>query len=146
MRDKAHASRRILQRPQKADEYINATLDTFVLNKHSMVQRIAHSDELRRQFEMKVKEVDAECDSHIKNLRAAKHRFESIAKPTGRYVLWHDCFLDVAQWMLVARAGRSEGEDARRFLREVDEENCIQIAMHADFADDCLCLTRCPLV
>ena len=25
-----------------------------------------------------------------KNLRAAKHRFESIQKPTGRIVTWHD--------------------------------------------------------
>ena len=48
--------------------------------------------------------------------------------------------------MVVSRAGKVEADDAQRFLLEVDEENCIQIAMHADFADDCLCLTRYPCI
>lgn len=111
-----------------------------------MVQRIAHSAELLRQFEIRVQAAESAHDTRIKNLRAAKHRFESIAKPTGRYTLWHDCFLDLAQSMVVSRAGKVEADDAQRFLLEVDEENCIQIAMHADFADDCLCLTRYPCI
>ena len=50
LRDKAHASRRCLSRPWHADKEIHDVLEFFIRHKHSMVQKISHSPDLRRIF------------------------------------------------------------------------------------------------
>ena len=143
IRDKAHASRRILLRPHNADEAVHNMVNFAIRNRHSIVQRIEHSEDMKRQFHNFIKTNETlPIDGAIKNLRAAKHRFESFAKPASRYCLWNDAVLDTAQWAVIARQGQTIAVDALAFLQWVNEENRLQLAMCADFADDCLGLTR----
>ena len=78
----------------------------------------------------------------IKNMGAAKHRYESWAKPLGRFTIFLLAIITTADWMMVTRRGKSEGKDAESFLREVDEVQCLSIALMADSSDEGLAIQQ----
>ena len=51
VRDKAHASRRVLHRPWVCDEYLSAVANALILDSGSVAQLIEHSADLRAWYE-----------------------------------------------------------------------------------------------
>ena len=89
-RDKAHGSRRGITRPWTADDTLKDLLERFVHGKHSMIQKLDRSNDLRRMFTKYCGEMDSGFHVNanlLVSLRSAKHRFESLASPLGMWVV-----------------------------------------------------------
>lgn len=86
VRDKAHGSRRILQRPDKADEYMTMVMDTLVQEKNSLSQIIEESGVNRKWYKecCELAETRAVTTTYS-HLRARKHRFEAAMTPLSRF-------------------------------------------------------------
>ena len=70
-------------------------MQTTILGSHSVVQRVFNFHVFRGWFE---EEIHSQEDTQafgqgVKNLRAAKHRFESFTTPLGRLILYLPAFL-----------------------------------------------------
>ena len=137
-RDGAHASRRFLSRLWKADETINEVIDGVVKNRHSITQRIHNSLVFTSWFQQEV----LRDGGAIKNLRAAKHRFESYAKPLSRIVLNFPALIRTSERIACERHGQAEGHDAMAFLQRVSPKSVILLATLADAAIEVLTFTR----
>ena len=143
-RDKAHAFRRVLQRPYQADDYLHNLMTDHVLGSHSMVQIVANSFEFRLWLEEEIKKqtdttgFGAQC----RNLKAAKHRFESHSTPLGRTLLYLPAWLATCSRVRENRHGKKEGQQAQDYLRALNPEALIQLSMLADAADEGLMLVR----
>ena len=131
---------RTTRKPEDVDEYLKTLVDVFFTNRDSIVQRIEHSVIWRNSFEGYMQDIDNRV-GHVRNVRAAKHRHESYAKPRGRFVLYMDAFITVAEHMSADRSG-AEREGANRFLMFLNEESAMAAAMLADAADEGLLFTR----
>ena len=124
-RDLPHALRRVLQKPYKADKYLEDVMEEVVVSKSSMVQRVWNSPQFSAWFAEEMQRQDLSVFKHaVKNLRAAKHRFESLTTPLGRFVLHMP-----AMFATLCRMADSAGHtrqavmhDVRQFLRAVDVE------------------------
>ena len=55
--------------------------------KHSITQLIHHSHVWSAHFASYVQDVEDKVGKGIRNVKGAKHRHESAAKPRGRFVL-----------------------------------------------------------
>ena len=114
----------------------------FVSGKGSISQMIQHSAELRRVFCEFVKETVLFSNaSTIDNLRAAKHRFESLQKPMGRACLHIEALIKTALHTMSLRDDKQAKRSAQ-FLLFLDDEKLLSLAMLADAADESLLLTR----
>jgi hypothetical protein len=117
-RDKAHAFRRVLQRPYQADDYLHNLMTDHVLGSHSMVQIVANSFEFRLWLEEEIKKqtdttgFGAQC----RNLKAAKHRFESHSTPLGRTLLYLPAWLATCSRVRENRHGKKEGQPSSRLF------------------------------
>ena len=134
LRDKAHASTRVLRRPFKADEEIEHVLDRLVRGKDSPSQMIQFSLELQGLYDDCCKE-SARGPSGLRNMSAAKHRFDSYRKPLGR------CCMDIpALWTFCTRVAATcqpkQQERARQLLRWFRPHHAIWAAMAADASDE----------
>ncbi len=107
--DKAHGCRRIVPRTFDADAYTKEILDFYIMGKESVVSTIDHSPNLSDQFHIHVKQDQNSIGARVKNLGYAKHRYSSIQKPLGRWVLWIEAMISTANWIRHARNGRKEG-------------------------------------
>ncbi len=87
-RDLAHCARRILSKPWQADAFLESRFEDAIWNKRSITQIIWNSDVFSQWFEEYV-EATSKTDGcpRVRNLRAAKHRLESSAKPLARFIL-----------------------------------------------------------
>ena len=103
--DKAHASRRLLSRTLKLDDYMNGILERMIAGKGSFCSIIQFSPNLREVFTSNVvttkEDADAkdpddkfsddedgdEVDSAV-NIGIAKHRFDSMSKRLRRTVFF----------------------------------------------------------
>ncbi len=141
LRDYAHGSRRIISRPFHADPFLNRLHSTFIASKRSICQRIEHSHIFKSIFAEKVKDQPVNTPP-VRNLSAAKHRYESYAKPTGRFVHQQLALIATASTISVMRPGKTEGNDANAYLEALDNESYLQMAMMADAEDEGLLLTR----
>ena len=145
--DKAHAFRRVLKRPYAADPVLERLMDNHCLGKDSMVQVISNSADFRLWFEDCVKTQSASNGTEgfgdkIRNLKAAKHRFESVSTPLGRMLLYLPAFLMTCQKMAEKRKKDKSGQLARRYLEELTQEQLVQLALLADAGDEGLLLVR----
>ena len=140
LRDKAHGSRRITSRPWKCDAFLEETLDYFCFGRCAIAKLLQFSPEIRRIFASECAQ-DQQSFGRVKNFRAAKHRFESHARPLGRSVLHlHSCLRTALH---VMHAGNdAPAKKCKEWLLWLTEERCLQAAMLADAADCSLCLTR----
>lgn len=116
-------------------------VDTLFTKKRSITQRIEHSLVWRSEFSRYVQDIDDKIGKNIKNVKAAKHRHESQAKPRGRFVLYMDAFVTVATHMMADRDSDIR-HDAADFLEYLTEEVALQAAMLADATDEGLYFTR----
>jgi hypothetical protein len=91
-------------------------MDSTILRKSSVVQRVFHSHVFNHWF---AEEVRAEKDSgvfHITNLRAAKHRFETFSTPLGRLILHLPAFLRTLRRIQLDRPHEAVGQAQGVFL------------------------------
>ena len=86
IRDKAHASRRLSQRPFAADPFLKDVLDMMASGRGSMARIIQNSLEARRVFLGHVRRSLSTnvVRKAVANMRAAKHRFEICAEAVGQ--------------------------------------------------------------
>ena len=142
LRDAAHASRRMLQRPWQADKDLNELAERLVMSKHSICQRIQNSPDFQCLFQKKINEVVTNPFRKTKGLGAAKHRFESWSKPFGMVVMTLKALILTAEEISIVRVGKEEAKDAEAFLDYLSPERILQVAMMADAADEVLIVTR----
>ena len=138
--DRVGCTSRTTKKPQDCDPTLKLIDDKLFKSRNSLVQRIHHSMVWRTELERYIIEME-QREATVKNVKAAKHRHESEAKPKGRFCLFMPAFIQVASCMALCREGE-EKTDARDFLRFTTEEVCIQVAMMADAADEGLLFTR----
>jgi hypothetical protein len=144
LRDKAHGARRTMSRPWKADGHLHEIITFYVTSKTSMVQKIDHSPELRRVFDQHCRSINGRIVRKSKTmlwLHSAKHRFESIAAPMARLVLWMPAFIMTAREVLLLRT-MAAAEYCALFLEHITTKTCVLVAMMADAADDGLTFIR----
>ena len=139
-RDKAHSFRRLMTRPFQCDPFLDEIMDDFVLSKSSICQLVQNSHELKSMFQEEI-EQQVGC-KRISNLRAAKHRFESLAAPMGRALLYLPSFVACCQRVAETRADTSMGKQTKVFLEGLTCEKLIQLAVLADALDESMVLLR----
>ena len=143
LKDKAHASRRILSRPWKVVPGLHDAFDTFVSDSSSITRVIQNSSVLSSVFNQHCQRVESSVNGkRIKNLSFKKQRFDSVAKPLGRGILWLRPVLETAIWATIHRRGDKECACAEAFLEWVSEERLVMVGMAADAADAALGLVR----
>ncbi|CAL1127434.1 unnamed protein product [Cladocopium goreaui] len=138
-KDSAHAARRIASRCTKADGYLNQVLRCYVTGPQSPAQLLQFRPYFAKRFANMVK---ANNGWRCKNLRAAKHRFESIQKPTGRLVLHMRPLLICMESLCRERVGKVEGNCAKEFLDRWNVEEALTLAALADAHDEAFLVTR----
>ena len=79
----------------------------------------------------------------VRNLRAAKHRFESTTKPLGRFCLHLPAIIEVAHSIACARSCSQEGRSMAQWLQSISSVDLLLLAMLADAHDEGLMLVRC---
>ncbi len=107
----------------------------------SITQVIHHSHVWSAKFASYAAEVEDGISQRIKNVKGAKHRHESKAKPRGRFVLFMDAYIQLAVHMLHGREDETANY-AKDFLSFLSEEVAVQAAMLADASDEGLLFTR----
>ena len=112
---------RILSRPFRADDYLESCMQSIVLSKQSIVQRIFHSPLFASWFEAFTEKQGATMSlgKGVKSLRAAKHRFETLATPTGRAMLWFPSILATATKIIAERKDTDTGREIRAWLEQL---------------------------
>ena len=132
---------RTTQKPEAADAFLTELVDKLFKGKRSVSQVIHNSHVWTQYFGGYAQDVEDKVGAGIKNVKAAKHRHESAAKPRGRFVLFMDAYIQTAIHML-----HGNGDEARRsgeeFLAYLTDEVCVQAAMLADASDEGLLFTR----
>ena len=139
-REKAHASRRVLERPQKAEPFLDDVAAHVLWNYDSIASILQHMPMCSSVFQAGSREnEDAEL---IKVLRFRRHRFDSQAEPFARIVLSFDAVLKASEVISHARKGDDAGKHAAKFLGWLNDEKALQLAMLADASDQILTLVR----
>ena len=143
-RDKAHGFRKVLQRPYTADGYLNTVMEDFILSKDSMVQRVSNSFDFKEWFELEIsKQTDTSgYGKRVRNLKAAKHRFETHATPVSRFLLYLPSFIAVVTRIAETKPDDAAGKAAAWFLQSMTSEQVLQLALTADAMDESLVLVR----
>ena len=145
VRDKAHASRRLLSRPWAADAYLKQTLNTLLFKHKSIVRLIQRSVVFKAWFIANQRGHGGHGghgDPVVKDLSFAGQRFDSRAKPLARFCWKFDSVIQTAMQIAVRRRGKAEGLAAVEFLEALNPESMLQVGMLADAADEGLRFTR----
>jgi hypothetical protein len=132
---------RILGRTWVCDDYLHEVEQVFISGSQSLTQKVQHSLVIAGIFEKTCLTVENGLQTKIKHLSASKHRFESLAKPGGRSVLFVDGFIGLADELLL-REDTDDRAVAESYLEFLSSESYLQNAMMADAADESLMLTR----
>ena len=144
MKDKAHGSRRVLSRPWAVIPDLAEVWGTFVGDKTSVIRMIQKSDVLSAKFQEHCAAISS-CpvsSRRIKNLAFKKQRFDSVAKPLGRGIIWLEAIIATAIWASIHRRGEEDHKNAESFLSWVNEKRLVLLAMCADARDCALSLVR----
>lgn len=119
-------------------------LDLLVYGKASITRRIQNSPVLSSIFAKFVQESEANVVSsgHVRNLQMRKHRFDSVLRPLGRFILHLEAVLQTAVWIAVQRRGEPQGREAEAFLAGISEAHVLLAGMCADAAHESIILVR----
>lgn len=143
VRDKAHASRRLLSRPWAADPVLKELCTRTIRGRASIARMVQCSGETRRLFMNFVKTSRMKMlHNTLRNFRAAGHRFESFQKPLGRTCIHLHNVIRTALHLANHRPHHEYGRNAKAWLQWITTERCVLLAMMADASDECLALTR----
>ena len=107
-REKAHASRRVLSRPQSADLYLTEVCNRFIWNYDSVASTIEHNSTVTDLWCGAPRSDPA--SSQIEKLRFRRHRFDSQAEPMTRIVLAFDAVLQTLAAVSHARKTEDIGK------------------------------------
>lgn len=113
-KDTTHSARRILSRTTHVDDFMKHVQDLHFKLRASMAQRIRNSHVFSERFRANIAQTSTFDGGRIKDLRAAKHRFESYQKPMGRAVLFHHALLLTAEQIGNERRNLAEGRGLSR--------------------------------
>lgn len=139
MRDKPHASRRLLQRTWCQDGFLRELQDRWLFGQHSVAKLLQHSRVLQQNF----REHQAADDLPVlRNMGFAKHRFDSVATPLAKIVLRLDAVLAVLVDVIRTRRAEPYYRPLVELMDMLSEEMLVQLAMMADCSDEVLVLTR----
>ncbi|CAE7657751.1 unnamed protein product [Symbiodinium sp. CCMP2592] len=143
LRDSTHSARRILSRPWSAIDAIHECFQTAISGQGAMARLVQASPTLARAFERFCQEVTDSPASgrRIKNLAMRKHRFDSAAKPLGRFILFCEAHLMLAL-SLSSNKSHDSCQYGMRFLEWIDEEKLLLLGLLADCSDEALQLVR----
>ena len=143
VRDRAHGTRRILERPWRADDYLDTIVTSLVTGRSSITQLIQHSFDFKQWYaEATGASKSKAVSTSFKTLRAALHRYESLVTPLSCFVLDLEAILSVAMRIARERSGEQAGRSAASFLAAVEPEMLLTAAMLADAGDEGLQLIR----
>ncbi|CAE7766372.1 unnamed protein product [Symbiodinium sp. CCMP2592] len=141
-RDSAHAYRKVLQRPYLADEQLSSLMTDYVLSSDSMLQIVSKSFEFNGWFAEEIQRMEASpWGKNCRNLKSAKHRFESHTIPIGRLLMYLPAFVNVVQRITETRGGKEAGK-ASQWLSRLTSQRILLLAMLADAGDEGLLLIR----
>ena len=141
-RDKAHASRRVLKTPWKANEYLDSVYVALFGRKQSFVKIIQYSQVIKPWYEEFQDQMPDQRIQAVKDLGQSSVRFDSIAKPMCRFTLTFSAMVMTANKVWTLRRGLPVGTAAREFLELLDSKTILITGMLADAADEGLLLTR----
>lgn len=132
------------QRGWKADAFLQDIFDTFVYGKNCLTAIIEFSVEFKAKFEKETKQLDeGEVTGSVRSLSMARHRHNVTQKPLGRNILYLDCMINVASYILqTRRSNAKEGKAATQYLEKLNPETVLQAAMLADAGEECDNLLR----
>ena len=133
---------RILSKPWHADPALRDLTQSVVMGSKSVVQLISNSQEFSSWFARNVSHMGESVAGKVRNLRAAKHRFETFSKPLARLILFLPAFLVTAQEIAGKRDDKPEGKAAAAWLAALTPANLVLLAMLADAGDEGLGLIR----
>ncbi len=140
--DRAHASRRVLQRTWDKDEYVDSILKALIWDKQSLVRVLQNSEVAKGLFH----DIQLNEDGNqrpIDNMGFAKQRFDSCAKPLARLIDHFDAATSAAAELIrQRRANDPMSNGATKALRVLTNEAVLQLGMLADCAEVTLQLTR----
>ncbi len=141
---KPHGARRVTSRTWNCDPYLGALAEKVVMGRGSICQLLQHSDVLRGRYAKHVRELqhNPTWAARSESWCAAKHRFDTWQKPFSRLVLTFDAVVTTAQEMHEERRSEPVGRQAKEFLKLVDEEMLISLAMMSDAGEENLALVR----
>ena len=139
-RERAHASRRVLSRPQSADAYLTEVSNRFLWNYDSMASIIQHTTVGSDVWCTSGRSDPAA--SQIVTLRFRRHRFDAQAEALTRMVLTMDALLQTASALSNARKAEVVGKSAAAFLQWATDEALLQLGMLADASDQVMLLVR----
>ena len=141
--DRAHASRRLLQRTWDKDEYLDSILKALIWDKQSLVRVLQNSEVAKELFhDIQLNEEDG-SQRPISNMGFAKQRFDSCAKPLARLIDHFDAATSAAAELVRRRrANDPMSKGATKALRVLSDEALLQLGMLADCAEVTLQLTR----
>ena len=125
--------------PWYADEYLRETFDLFIEGTESLVKTIANSPDVRKMFERRAELMTHSSEvvvRRVRDLQAAKQRFQSTQKPLGRFILYFPALLATAYELQTRRGDSSVGQRGSKFLEAIDEERLLTLAMLADAGDE----------
>lgn len=144
VRDKAHGSRRILSRPWACDDYLNTVASSLITDPSSIAQLIQHSEDLKAMYSEATKKSSCKyVATSFTNMRAAKHRFESMCTPLSRICLDWEAVISFLVRVAIERGSADRaGLFATSCLDALSDELMLTAAMLADAADECMILIR----
>ena len=130
IRDGTHAGRRIIARGWGADKNLKHTAGVFGRYRHSLGQRLHHRPKYRQIFQKHVTKPTFGAKKRVFNMRAAKHRMETWAKPSGRTVVYWKpsirCALEVHHG-----DDREASKDMAKWLKELADHKACVLGGHA---------------
>ena len=139
LRDKPHASRRLLQRTWCQDDFLREVQDRWLFGRHSVAKLLQHSHVLQRNF----REHQAADDLPVlRNMGFAKHRFDSVATPLAKIALRLDAVLAVLVDVIRTRRAEPYYRPVAELMDMLTDERLVQLATMADCSDEALVLTR----
>lgn len=138
VRDRAHGLRRLASRPFSSITALKRCAAMMFRSRGAPAQLIHHSPELRREFKAFL--LDRCASSTITNMRAAKHRFESWAKPAGRACILVRPYMLFTVRLLSKR--REVCARAQAFLQYCSLEHWLLCGMLAEAWDELMAVVR----
>ena len=142
IRDSAHASRRVISRPWFVDPQLQCVINIWGRDNRSFPQRMQHAKAAEECFRKHIKSCSSRHANRVVNLKAAKHRFESFARPLGRSILHLTALLNAAAEISSTRRADALGVDTAKWLSSLTNEAVLLGGLLADAADEALNFTR----
>ena len=149
LRDKPHASRRLLSRLWKADPFLHAVHSMFVWDEKSPTKLIQNSQQFSAWFQKNISALELHLKAvatphrRVKDMRFAGHRFDSSQMALARCVLYFPAVITTMAQVVQTRPGTStEAKAVNEFFQQLDPEKALQMAMLADAGEEHCTLMR----